>query len=176
MWFSYKSSTKKWYFIYNSNVEFFCWGHWKCFFHLNALIVKGLVKNFKETKDNTNTSKFWSKNKNMVNNGVVDSKVINKAQNMVILQGPLKFNVQTSNTIEINSQRGPPRTNMNTRWKHTHLDEPIKLALEKLVQSNVITFPKNVQYEPQVKFVWWKDTNLCEYHIVKGHHTFGCFC
>lgn len=80
---------------------------------------------------------------------------------MVSLKGPSTLNMKTLNnnqsqnndqsinTTENNSQGDPPRTKNNiTRHKYTPLKEPIESSLKNLVQSNIITLPNVLYYEP----------------------------
>lgn len=59
-----------------------------------ALIKKGLIKIFNEPKDgprpcfNSDKPNFWNKNKNIINDGVVDARTIQNAQPVVWFAGP----------------------------------------------------------------------------------------
>jgi len=53
-----------------------------------AMIAKGQIKIYKDTPNSSYTmdkSKFWTKNKNVVNDGVVDAKVAALKQQQAIL-------------------------------------------------------------------------------------------
>ena len=82
-----------------------------------ALIKKGLIKIFNEPKDgprprfNTDKPNFWNKNKNIVNDGVVDARTIQNAQPVVRFAG----------------QNPPPQNNTNVppnQGRITSHDEP----------------------------------------------------
>lgn len=114
-----------------------------------GLLEQEILKHHKDSGPTTNTSnerpKFWSRNKNVTNDGVVDARIVNRAQPTISLQGPTDKNQsQTSNTnaLQSNNPRiGAPRRNF------TPLREPIESALKKLIQSNAITLPKAKPYE-----------------------------
>lgn len=58
-----------------------------------CLLEQGILKCHKDSGPNTNTNnerpKFWPRNKNVTNDGVVDSRVVNRAQPTISLQGPV---------------------------------------------------------------------------------------
>lgn len=68
-----------------------------------GLLEQGILKHHKDNGTTINASnekpKFWSKNKNVTNDRVVDACVVNRGQPMVSLQGPVdSFNMnQTQN-------------------------------------------------------------------------------
>lgn len=94
-------------------------------------LSKALSIFFKENKDEASTKEkpwFWNKNKNTVNDGIVD-------ENMV--KPMVRFpRVRSSNNIvNIQGAPRPPR-------KYTPLGEPVKSTLKKLIANNLVTFSK----------------------------------
>lgn len=71
-----------------------------------ALIKKGLVKIYKDNKDspfpnyNSDKPKFWNKNKNVVNDGIVDARTVKNAQPVVKFAGQ----TPTHNNTNYNNQ------------------------------------------------------------------------
>lgn len=148
-----------------------------------SLVEKGLVKIFKENHNNLNDKgKFWSRNENSTNDGVVDAKAVDKVHPTIHLKGrstqntPTPSQDQTTNAVQNNQQhRGPLRANM-PKQTYTPLGEQIKSILKKLLQSNVIKLPEVKPYETTIfKPTWWNDNDFCEYHRTKGHKTSSCW-
>lgn len=157
----------------------------------NGLVEKGILKHQKDKGPTNNSSnekpKFQSKNNNVTSDGVVDAYVVNKAQQVVSLQGPVDSFVSNraqsqgrntpstnANAVQSGHQR-PPRIN-TPRRNYTPLGEPIESSLKNLMQTNIITLPKLRPYEPvPFKITWWNDNDLCEYHHTKGHKTASCY-
>lgn len=58
-----------------------------------GLIEQGILKNNKDNNSTSNTSnertKFWSRNKNITNDNVVDAHMLIRAQPIISLQGPI---------------------------------------------------------------------------------------
>lgn len=147
------------------------------------LVAKGLIKIFKENRNNANDGKkFWSRNKNLTNDGVVDVKVVNKIHPTIHLKSPSTSNNQPTsqnqytNVAQNNQQRrGPPWTNIPKRT-YTPLGESIESVLKKLLQSNVIQLLEIRHYELWLfKQNWWNDNDSCEYHLTKGHKISPCW-
>lgn len=50
------------------------------------------------------------------------------------------------------------------------------MILKKLIKSNLILLPNYKNYqEPQVKPLWYRDEDHCEFHQTKGCKTQSCF-
>lgn len=61
-----------------------------------VLVAKGLVKIFKENQNAPNDKgKFWSRNKNFTNDGVVNAKMVSKVHPTIHLKGPSTQNNPT---------------------------------------------------------------------------------
>lgn len=123
----------------------------------------------------------------MTSDGVVDARVVNRAQLVALLQGPVdsfvsnKTQSQGSSIVSTNAtvvqfgNQRPPRINTHRR-NYTPLGEPIKSSLKKLIQTNVITLLEVRPYEPgPFKPAWWNDNDFCECHHAKGHKTASCY-
>lgn len=56
-----------------------------------GLVEQGIIK-YGTFTNNTNNdkSKFWSRNKNVTNDGVVDARTVNRSQLIESLQGPIQ--------------------------------------------------------------------------------------
>lgn len=104
-----------------------------------ALIHKGILKT---KKDNTNTNSsnekaiFFSKNKNVTNDGIVDARTISIAQPQLTLKGENTMNTQTPNKTsppqqktETSTQDGPRRHPRTKDRKFTPLGIPLETAL-----------------------------------------------
>lgn len=123
-------------------------------------IAQGLLKSFKEGSQNNIASnektKFWSRNKKCYHDGVVDAKLVNRAQPTICLQFPTNTNTPPPNkgqplnnhcstsVAQPNPQCGP-MTN-NQRWTYTILGEPIDSAHKKYFQFHVIILLEIKQY------------------------------
>jgi hypothetical protein len=102
-------------------------------------MAKELIKVSKDTpKTNNEKSKFWSQNKNVTNDRVVDETIITKGPTIHLKfpSTPNTFNTQTRiqdqtlNVVQNNQQRrGPPCT----KRTYTPLGEPIKSVLKKFL-------------------------------------------
>ncbi|GLJ20143.1 hypothetical protein SUGI_0365630 [Cryptomeria japonica] len=128
-----------------------------------VLIEQGLIKIFKENKDDfkgKDKPRFWNKNKNTANDGVVDA---NTVRLKVIFSG------SSSTNNQVNTQ-----TTSRSRRKYTPLGEPLESVFKKLVANKVITIPDFPPYEPKVKPNWWNDDEYCEFHKSKGHKIGNC--
>lgn len=149
-----------------------------------ALIKKGLIKIYNEPKDgprphySNDKSKFWNKNKNIVNDEIVDARTIKIAQPMVkfVGQNPLPKNntiINPQNQGRNTQQEEPKQKQQNykTKCTYTPLRELIETILRQLVSSNLVTLPKTSNYEPQVKPPWWGDHEHCEFHQGREHKT-----
>lgn len=91
-----------------------------------GLLEQGILKNSKDSGTSNTTSadkpKFWSINKNVINDGVVDARVVNRVQPTVSLQGPTSSSSPTVNQSQVN----------NTTATSTNA-----------VQSNILKPPRN---------------------------------
>lgn len=149
-----------------------------------SLIKKGLIKIYNEPKDgphpcfNSDKPSFWNKNKNIVNDRVVDARTIKSAQPVVRFAGqnpPPQTNiVAPPNQGRITSQDEPRPRQQKPKCTYTPLGEPIEIVLHQLVSQKLVTLPKTSNYEPQVKPSWWRDTEHCDFHQGKGHKTSNC--
>jgi len=94
-----------------------------------ALIAKGTIKIFRDNKDypqNFNDkSHFWNKNKNVVNDGVVDAK------NIQTMKAPI--NIQVASTTTQPFQRMRQQQTSNPRRQFTPLAEPMEVVFRKLL-------------------------------------------
>lgn len=113
---------------------------------------QGIIKNGKDSGALNNASadkpKFWSRNKNVTNDGAVDARVVNRAQPTLSLQGPNQNvnqsqanNTTTATTNAVQSNVVRPQRNMAPKINCTPLGEPIDATLKKSIQTNMITFP-----------------------------------
>jgi len=137
-----------------------------------SLIAKGQIKLYKDTSStNTNNDKprFWTKNKNVVNDGVVDAK------NVAPKQPIFNLSIPQNNPPQNKPRNTESRfTNFRPRRKFTPLDESLETALRKLITNNLITLPSAREYEPKVKPHWWNDNDFYDYHQNRGHKTNDC--
>lgn len=84
----------------------------------DALISKGILKT---NKDNTNTNssndkaKFFSKKKNVTNDGIVDARTISSAQPQLTLKGANPTNAQTTNQTSPPQQKAENSTQDGSR-------------------------------------------------------------
>lgn len=156
-----------------------------------GLLEQGILKGSKDSSASNITGedkpKFWSINKNVTNDGVVDAHVVNRVQPAVSLQGPTNSsspnvnqsqvnNTTSTNTNVLQSNTFKPPRNSAPKINFTCLREPIDSTLKKLVQTKVITLPEVQQYEPgPFKLAWWNDNDFCEYDRAKGHKTYICY-
>lgn len=89
-----------------------------------SLIKKGLVKIHNDNKEgprpayNSDKAKFWAKNKNIVNDGVVD------AQNVKIAQPIVKIAKVANNRNNLTTNQGNPQTNLGNQPSNTQQEEP----------------------------------------------------
>lgn len=141
---------------------------------------QGLIK-YGNTNNN-DKSKFWSRNKNVTNEGIVDARTVNITQPVLSLGMSQSSNPCTENNLT--STNVNATKNMNTRYlrvntprrNYTPLGEPIESALKKLIQTNMIILPEIRVYEPgPFKPTWWNDNDFCDYHRTKGHKTASCY-
>lgn len=129
-----------------------------------ALIKKGLIKIYNELKDgphpcfNSDKPNFWNKNKNIINDVVVDARTIKNAQPVVQFVGknpsPKNNMVAPPQNQGCNASQEEPRQrqqNYKPKCQYTPLGKPIETMLRQLVSSNLVTLPKTSNYEPQVK-------------------------
>ena len=66
----------------------------------DALVHKGVIKINKDnanSNSSTDKAKFFSKNKNVTNDGIVDARTINTAQPKITLTNPNVVNTQKTN-------------------------------------------------------------------------------
>lgn len=141
-----------------------------------AMIAKGTLKLYKDTPPSnytTDKSKFWTKNKNVVNDGVVDAKAAAPKQQPIFT---LKEEANNGALNKPPPRESRPLFNSNPRRKFTPLGESQESALRKLLANNEISLPPTSDYEPIVKPPYWKDTDYCEYHRGRGHTTNNCIC
>jgi len=137
-----------------------------------ALIAKGTIKIFRDNKDspqNSNDkSRFWNKNKNVVNDGIVDTK------NIQTMRAPI--NIQAASPPRQSfPQRRNQRQTSNPRRQFTPLVEPMEVILRKLLQAGDVILPDAPPNgEPLFRAPWYKENEYCDYHRVKGHKTNGC--
>jgi len=124
-----------------------------------AMVTKGAIKLYKDTPTSNNTtdkSKFWTKNKNDVYDGVVDAKAAApKQQPIFTLKGETN-NVAPNKPF---SREPRPWFSSNPRQKFTPLGESQESALRKLLANNEISLPPTSDYELIVKPPYWKDTD-----------------
>ncbi|GLJ07896.1 hypothetical protein SUGI_0076310 [Cryptomeria japonica] len=123
-----------------------------------VLIEQGVIKIIKENKENykgKDKPRFWNKNKNTVNDGVVDANIV---------RPKIIFSGSSSTNNQVNTQ-----TTSKSRRKYTPLGEPLESVFKKLVANKIITIPDFPPYEPIVKPNWWNDDEYCEFHKIKGH-------
>lgn len=152
-----------------------------------ALIKKGLIKIYNEHKDgphphyNRDKPKFWNKNKNVVNDGIVDARTMKIAQSVARFAGqkppPNNNTINNPQNQGRNTQQEElKKKHQNYKPKHTYtpLWEPIKMILHQLISSNLVTLPKTSNYEPQVKPPWWRDHEHCEFHQGRVRKTSNC--
>ena len=74
----------------------------------DALIRKGVLKINKEntnTNSSNNKANFFSKNKNVTNDGIVDARTISTTQPQLTLKGVNPTNSQTSNQTSVPQQK-----------------------------------------------------------------------
>lgn len=64
-----------------------------------GFVEQGTIK-YGTSINNTNNdkSKFWSRNKNVTNDGVVDTRIVNKSKNIVSLQGKIQSSNQNKSS------------------------------------------------------------------------------
>lgn len=98
-----------------------------------------LLKYNKEESNGKDKAHFWNKNKNNVNDGVVDANVVKPKMNFL---GTSSSN--SNNQVNVQMPSKPPK-------KYTPLGEPIETKFKKLVANKLITIPDNPLYEPKVK-------------------------
>lgn len=145
-----------------------------------SLLEQGILKHQNDSRPTTSTSnerpKFWSRNKNVTNDKVVDAHIVNRAQPVISLQGPNDKNQsQTNDNVLQSNNPRPPRIGAPRR-NFTPPREPIESTLKKLIWSNAITLPEARPYEPcPFKPAWWNDNDFYEYHCNKGHKTTTCY-
>lgn len=138
-----------------------------------TLVKKGVLKLHREgnnssnnTHNNVDKIKFWNRNRNIVNNGIVDANTMKSKK-------PI-FNLSrhTSTTNQDNNKPKIPFTNF--RRKFTPIGEPFESALKTLLANKLITLPEVRDFEAMVKPAWWNDNHFCKYHQSKGHQTNYC--
>lgn len=82
--------------------------------------------------------------------------------------------IATTNAVQSNVVR--PLRNLAPKINLTPFGEPIDATLNKLIQTNMITFLEAIPYDPgPFKSSWWNDNNFCDCHCSKGHKTYSCY-
>lgn len=138
-----------------------------------ALVKKGVLKLQREGNNSSNNThhnsdkiKFWNRNRNIVNDGIIDANTVKPKQ-------PI-FNL-SSHTSTTNHDNNKPRLPFsNFCKKFTPIGEPFELALKTLPANKLITLPEVRDFEPKVKPASWNDNHFCKYHRNKGHQTNDC--
>lgn len=103
-----------------------------------ALIKKVLVKIYKDNKDdpqpayNTDKPKFWSRNMNVTNDGIVDARKVDIAQPTVSLQGPIQSSFQNKSQFQENNT-------MDTNKGLTNINHTTQNGYSRLIRSKTIT-------------------------------------
>lgn len=105
-----------------------------------ALIKKGLVKIYKDCPRptyNNDKPKFWSKNKNIVNDGIVDARIFKIAQPMIkIVKRVDNRNNNNPNPNKNNTNQGNPPNNQGNQAPNTQQEAPMrKYSTYKLNQT-----------------------------------------
>ena len=115
---------------------------------------------------------FFSKNKNVTNDGIVDACTISKTKPQMTLKGANPTNPQQK--TETSTQDGPRRHPRTKDRKFTPLGIPLEIALQQLLNNKFLQLPP-IKNEPLTKASWWDDKFICGYHCTKGHKTSSCF-
>lgn len=122
------------------------------------MIKKGeltLSKDNKQGSSNPNKDKgkFVNKNRDVVNNGVVDNMIAKPAKSVFNLSSSIQVVKAAEKPTTENQQ--PSRFSRNKPWasrpKHefTSLGEPIDVVYKTLVQNQIITPLEKFLYDPQ---------------------------
>lgn len=152
-----------------------------------VLIKKGDISPWKETQPGSSSrekNKYWKygkdNNKNIVNDGVVDTVKANSK--------PTIFNL-ASGTQELKAaeaavENPPKKTKEWFKEKpwlskpmrdFTPLKESYESAFKTLLANNLIILPDNSwPYDLEIKPKWWRETEYCDFHRNKGHNTNNC--
>lgn len=142
----------------------------------DAMIKKGELKIFKEgvhppnnTKNNNHNHKpkFWNRNHDVVNDGIVDNNNMKPKQPV--------FNLSNHSIIAQQNNNHQKATIKNFfRRQFTNIGEPLQSTLKMLIANKLITLLEERNFEPKVKPSWWNDNHYCDFHRNKGHQTNAC--
>lgn len=141
------------------------------------LTKHGNNNNNSQNNNNSNKDKgknqYWNKNKQVVNDGVMDSSQ-HKDQHVLHLSSTVqatKLNTSTQQKSKPSFQ-GKPKSE---RCQFTKLGERYGEILQKLIDSN-LAHPLDVVHfrilDP--KPWWWKEKEFCIFHNGIGHNVENC--
>lgn len=137
------------------------------------MVKKGELKLYNNLYNNNNNNndndkpRFWSKNRNVSNEGNDDNSATKQQQ-------PI-FNLSSKIPSNNNPENNKAKSFFSNPWrKFTNIGEPLESALKTLLANKLIVLPEARSYEPPVKPNWWNDNHFCNYHQNKGHQTNDC--
>lgn len=122
--------------------------------------------------------KYWSKNKNVVN----DAK---RVQTVTIPTKSTTTNNQFNNQFDSHNQSKPcnnvsiqgrlPHSNYKSQREYTPLTEPIEVIFQKFVKAGIAIFLMTCPFDVnQQKPKWYNENEYCYYHRIQCHDTYKC--
>ena len=141
---------------------------------------KGEITFHKDTRQGSTSardkSKYASKNREVVHDGVVDYITPKPMKAVFNLTNGLKAAKQAEKPpSDKQVSRNRPRNSWDKR-EYTPLGEPLDVVYKTLLQHKLITPLDNPRpFDPHPRPSWWKETAYCEYHQNKVHNTLNCY-
>ena len=147
------------------------------------MVKKGDLTVNKDNKQgsssNKDKSKAINKNRDVVNDGVIDNLTAKPPRSVFNLTTSLQAAKATEQATAGNKQtsnysRSKPWA-LRPKREYTPLGEPLDVVFKTLVKNKIITPLENPRpYDPHPRPSWWNESAYCEYHRNKGHQTASC--